>query len=134
MRYKGVLKQLRNFILQCKTSSATGLLEKCGSDYMKLCSNVQRYIGNFLLVCSTFLTVVGKPINVLVIRAVMFIRRLFAFLETPFGLEWHCQRIFVLFSCLMLVIATHLYTSTVSSRGFYNWFVFNSYLFFALNI
>jgi len=91
------------------------------------------YIGNFLLICTTVLTVIGIPINILVIGAIVFIKRL----NFPRNIIWigmGIANIFVLFSRLMLVITTHLDTSTVSNRGFYTWFVFNSSLFLALNI
>jgi len=91
------------------------------------------HVDSFLFICTTTLAVIGIPINMLVIGAVVFIK----ILHFPRIISWivvGISNILVLVSRFMFVITAHWETSAVSTRGFYTWFVFTSSLFLTSNI
>lgn len=120
-----------------ETTGTSGTQVNNGDDLMhfdlKDILDPAHYVDRFLFICTTILTVVGILINMLVIGAIVFFKRL----HFPRIVGWigiGISNVFVLISHLMFVIAAHWETSTVSTRGFYTWSILTSSFILTLNI
>jgi len=84
------------------------------------------YIGNFLFICTTSFTVIGIPVNMLIIVAILFLKRL----RLPRNFIWigiGVSNITVLVSHLMFVISGMHWekdssSSSVLTQAIYSWF------------